>query len=187
MYDYAKCDEQLRSCLTTPFKFELHFTHISRTVGSLKVRTQGWKRVVEGGKGVTVHKLTHVSNTLSLFPLETFRFLQCAHNNEEDAQQRRREKVTCFIFTPLIILTFFFISSRNMQVSSIFNVHTTQKMYTTEERRRYLVSYSPLSSILTFSPLFPLETCKIVHAVYTSPDMIHLWCTRYACLSLLMY
>ena len=55
MYDYAKCDGQLRSCLTTPFKFELHFTHSSRTVGSLKVRTQGWKRVVGGGKGVTVH------------------------------------------------------------------------------------------------------------------------------------
>ena len=66
MYDYAKCDGQLRSCLTTPFKFELHFTHSSRTVGSLKVRTQGWKRVVGGGKGVTMHKLTHVSNTLSL-------------------------------------------------------------------------------------------------------------------------
>ena len=116
MYDYAKCDEQLRSCLTTPLKFELHFTHISRTVGSLKVRTQGWKRVVEGGKGVTVHKLTHVSNTLSLFPLETFRFLQCAHNNEEDAQQRRRKKVTCFVFISLIhsyILSS--LSSRDMQ------------------------------------------------------------------------
>ena len=100
MYDYAKCDEQLRSCLTTPLKFELHFTHISRTVGSLKVRTQGWKRVVEGSKGVTVHKLTHMSYTLLLsfrimqrfFMMHIFKIV--VYNIEK--------RVAYLLFTPLI-------------------------------------------------------------------------------------